>query len=355
MFRGGAKMNSRRPFFLRPPKILSCITTLAYAIIGNATHAFPIHSLQEKSAMTSPLVRLVSFLLLLLFVIPASFVAAQGRTYPPEIEGADVYTYKQADDIELKLWVFQPERPEGEELESLPAIVFFFGGGWNSGSPTQFVPQCQHLAQRGMVAAVADYRVKSRHDVQAITCVRDAKSCVRWIRSNADMLGVDPERVAAGGGSAGGHLAAAVGLIQAFDEEEEDLTISSQPNAMVLCNPAVVLAPVEGMKAVSDERLASLGQRMGVEPEQLSPYHHVREGLPPTIIFHGKGDTTVPYLTVELFEKAMTDASNDCELVGFEGRPHGFFNAGRNNNEDYEAVLKEMDRFLTDLGYLAEE
>jgi acetyl esterase len=305
--------------------------------------------------MTSPIVRFLLLVLLALFIIPASYVAAQGRTYPPEIEGTDVYTYKQVDDVELKLWVFQPDRSEGEDLEQLPAIVFFFGGGWNGGSPNQFVPQCQHLAQRGMVAAVADYRVKSRHDVQAVSCVRDAKSCVRWIRSNAEMLGIDSERVAAGGGSAGGHLAAAVGLIEAFDEEDEDLTISSQPNAMVLCNPAVVLAPVEGQKAVSEERLASLGQRMGVESEQLSPYHHVRENLPPSIIFHGKGDTTVPYLTVEIFEKAMTEAGNDCELVGYEGRPHGFFNSGRNNNEDYDAVLKEMDRFLTELGYLEEE
>jgi hypothetical protein len=67
-----------------------------------------------------------------------------------------------------------------------PAIVFFFGGGWTSGTVKQFEPQAAYLASRGLVAARADYRVKSRHEVTPDACVEDARSAVRWLRQNAE-------------------------------------------------------------------------------------------------------------------------------------------------------------------------
>jgi acetyl esterase/lipase len=182
--------------------------------------------------------------------------------------------------------------------------------------------------------------------------VADAKSAIRYVRQNAAKLGIDPDRIAAGGGSAGGHLAAATGVIKGFDESSEDAKVSSVPNALALFNPAVVLATVEGLP-VDEAKITSLADRMGVEPKQLSPYHQVQKGAPPTIIFHGKADPTVPYQTVELFTKAMTDAGNKCQLVGYEGQTHGFFNYGRgNNNEYYNKTVAELDKFLVGLGYL---
>jgi len=78
----------------------------------------------------------------------------------------------------------------------------------------------------------------------------------------------------------------------------------------------------------------------------------VKAGAPPTIIFHGKADTTVPYATVELFTKAMTDAGNKCTLMGYEGQAHGFFNYGRNGGEYYPKTIASLDEFLVGLGYL---
>ena len=91
-------------------------------------------------------------------------------------------------------------------------MLFFFGGGWNSGSPTQFVNIARN--ERGM-GIVADYRVKSRHGVQAKTCVEDALDALRYITENATALGIDPIRIGVGGGSAGGHLAASENYSQA--------------------------------------------------------------------------------------------------------------------------------------------
>ncbi len=292
--------------------------------------------------------------LLIVLVALGSAAFAQekkgGRGYPPQMEGAKVETYKSVGDVKLNLWLYEPAGHKPSDKR--PAIVFFFGGGWTGGSPQQFEQHCKHLASRGMVAAAADYRVASRHQVKAVSCVADAKSAVRYLRQEANRLGIDPDRIAAGGGSAGGHLAACTGTLKDFDEPSEDAKISSVPNALVLFNPAVVLAAASGLAPRDAGKAASLADRMGVEPAKLSPYHHVAKGAPPTIIFHGQDDATVPYRTVELFAKAMTDAGNPCQLVGYAGQSHGFFNYGRGNNEHYQKTVEEMDKFLVGLGYL---
>ena len=110
-----------------------------------------------------------------------------------------------------------------ERSDNRAAMVFFFGGGWNSGSPNQFYPHCSYLASRGMVCMAAEYRVKDRNNTSPREAVMDGKSAIRWVRLHASELGIDPERIAAGGGSAGGNVAAAAGTTRGFDEEDEEL------------------------------------------------------------------------------------------------------------------------------------
>ena len=263
--------------------------------------------------------------------------------YPPVIEGTKSETYRKVGDTDLKVWIFDPAQ---KSAKPLPAIVFFFGGGWTGGSPTQFEPQSRHLASRGMIAIVADYRVKTRQDAKPVDCVSDAKACVRWVRDNAARRGIDPERIAVGGGSAGGHLAAAVATLPGLDTAKDDKSVSCLPNALVLFNPATVLAPFPGL----DLKGFGAGldkEKFGCEPTEISPLHHVKKGTPPTIIFHGKADTTVPYTTVEKFAEIMKAAGNRCDLVGYEGQPHGFFNKSK-----YAETLAAADDFLVSLGYL---
>ena len=121
---------------------------------------------------------------------------------------------------------------------------------------------------------------------------------------------------------------------------------------MALFNPAVALASIENNPPLDKDRLSRLHDRMGVEPQKLSPCHHVEAGAPPAIVFHGKADTTVPYWTAEAFAKAMKDAGNRCELHGYEGQPHGFFNYGRSKNEYYLRTVRALDQFLSSLGYV---
>ncbi len=260
------------------------------------------------------------------------------------------FVYKRIGDIELKLQVY--DSPKRNTKKPRAAIVFFFGGGWRAGSVKQFAEHSKHLARRGMVAVTADYRVSSRHHTKALHCVEDGKSAIRWVRAHASELNVDPERIAAGGGSAGGHVAAAVAIVPGFETAAEDQSVSYAPNALVLYNPALVLAPVDGTQPFAKNRMASLMRRMGTDPVKLSPYHHVRSGLPPTIIFHGEADQTVPLRTAKLFSTAMVKAGNDCTLKTYPKQPHGFFNYRNGKNPYYAKTVAEMDKFLESIGFL---
>lgn len=272
----------------------------------------------------------------------------RAAVWPPRIDGTRVETYRRVEDVNLRVWIMEPD---GESATNRPAMVFFFGGGWNGGSPTQFESQARHFAARGMVTLLADYRVKSRQGVKPAECVVDAKSCVRWIRSNAARLRVDPDRIVAAGGSAGGHLAAATATLPDAVDPEGNPLVSCVPNALILYNPVLVLAEYGDLKLEGfGNRLSA--ERLGAEPEALSPIHHLQDDAPPALILHGKADTTVPYSSAEAFEKAMRDRGSRCELIGYEGQPHGFFNPNRGGGKAYGETLAEADRFLVSLGYL---
>lgn len=291
------------------------------------------------------LLRLAALTAILL--LPA-FPQGGGFPYPPQMPGAVPMEYKAVGGTRLNLFVFFPP---GHKHDSVtPAIVFFFGGGWSHGSPAQFEQHCRHLAQRGMVAITADYRVASRHGVKGADCVRDAKSAIRWIRTNSKRLGIDPHRLAAGGGSAGGHIAASAAFLPGFDSPLDDLTISPRPDALILFNPDLIMEPVPGILKKNDP--AEMQKRMGVPLIEISPYHHIAKGAPPTVIFHGKADTTVSYANAEAFARKMSDLGNRCELHGYEGKNHGFFNYGRDGNKAFQDTLEKTDAFLVSLGYL---
>jgi acetyl esterase/lipase len=285
--------------------------------------------------------------ILFIFLTGAVLAAPQ---YPPELPGTKIETYKKASGVQLKVWIYNPDGHQASDKK--PAVVFFFGGGWKSGSPGQFAHQCRYLASRGIVAMTADYRVSSRQGTKAVSCVEDGKSAVRWIRKNAGRLGVDPTRVGAGGGSAGGHVAAAIGIIREFDAKGEDKKVSSTPDALLLFNPAVTLADIDDQYTFPKEKAVTMGDRAGVKPVKLSPYHHVRKNLPPTIIFHGTNDSAVDHRTVVLFEKAMREKGNRCELVSFKDKPHGFFNYGKFGNEPFRESMLATDKFLSSLDWL---
>ncbi|MDB4439476.1 alpha/beta hydrolase [Planctomicrobium sp.] len=265
-------------------------------------------------------------------------------------DGAQAKTFKVTDEGSLKLHIFEPEvRTE----EPRPVIVFFYGGAWKAGSPKQFEEHCHYLASRGMVAITADYRVSSRQGTKADASVADAKSAIRWVRENYKTLHIDEDRVVAAGGSAGGHLAACTAIIDGFESDQQNLVISSKPNAMVLFNPAVTLAPFNSQQPLPKEKLEQDGGlefRMGTKPINLSPGHHVVSDLPPTIMFFGTEDFLLD--GSKYFHQQMLKAGNRCDLELYDGQSHGFFNYGKSENKYFIETLQATDDFLQSIGYL---
>jgi acetyl esterase/lipase len=242
--------------------------------------------------------------------------------------------YKETPTKTLELHIYNPEGHKASD--KTPAIVFFYGGGWYGGKIGQFYRQSEHLASRGMVAICADYRTKNFGGVDPRGCVADAKSAMRYVRSHAEELGIDPDRIAAGGGSAGGHLAAASALIDQFDEEGEDTSVSCQPGALVLFNPVVD----NGEGGYGYERVYEYWQ-------DFSPLHNIDKDAPPTLFMLGTEDKLIPVSVGEEYKSKMEDVGVRCELRLYDGQGHGFFNGAR-----YDQTLQEADDFLTSLGYL---
>lgn len=275
-------------------------------------------------------------LTLLVFISSTMAHAVETTGFTPDTS----VTYKTVGDKQLKLHVFTPEGHSASDKR--PAIVFFFGGGWQNGSPSQFYPHCEYLASRGMVAMAADYRVKFRDKTTPQECVKDGKSAIRWIRQHAAELGIDPDRIAAGGGSAGGHVAAAAGTVDGFEETDEDLGISSRPGALVLFNPVFDNGP----DGYGHERVKDYW-------EAFSPMHNIDADAPPTVVFLGSEDALVPVETAVAYKERMEAVGNRCDLHVYDGQPHGFFNY--RNWDNFQQTVLEMDRFLASLGYLEGE
>ncbi|GJM29585.1 MAG: lipase [Cyclobacteriaceae bacterium] len=249
----------------------------------------------------------------------------------------DRVLYKQVDTIKLSMEIYYPVPVDSDKTN--PAMVFFFGGGWVGGSIAQFAPHAKYFAKRGITCFLAEYRIRDKHQTTPFESLKDAKSAIRYIRKNAAKFKVDPDSIIASGGSAGGHLAAATALIEVYNEDSDDLSISCIPNALVLYNPVIDNGP------------GGYGfDRIGNKYKDFSPLHNIKHGAPPTIIFLGTEDKLIPVETVEYYKVVMEKLDSKCDLKIYQGQGHGFFNHGK--FEYYQKTVREADLFLQKLGYL---
>ena len=275
----------------------------------------------------------------------------EDSTAPQALDTTAVYSEVYRHDPDLRIFFLYPDRKLGKK-ELLPTNVFFFGGGWTGGSVQAFAGQARELAALGMAVALVDYRVASRHHTSPDAALQDAKSAVRYIRKNAARLHIDPNRICTSGGSAGGHLAAAVAFCPGFDTPGDDLSISTVPNAMVLYNPVFNNAPEPegyGYNRIKDCFPA------------FSPYHNIKAPVPPTLVMLGSKDHLIPMSTAIAFEQKMKEEGGECETIFMLGQGHGFFNWNHYPKElakdpdatcYYRVTLDKHIEFLRGLGWL---
>ena len=263
--------------------------------------------------------------------------------------------YKKVGNEELKLFFVAP--PVKTQVKR-PALVWIHGGAWVAGDAAVFWPHARYFAARGAVAFSLNYRLTKIGGPQIAASMADCKSAMRYIRAHAAELGIDPNRIAVLGDSAGGHLAAALGTLGGFDDPHDDLTVSAVPNALVLFNPILDMTegdwvyhaalganPKQGKPAITD---AMLGVARG-----LSPMFHVQPGQPPTLLLQGLDDHVVNPDQARRFAAAMQAAGNRCDLGLWPQTRHAFVIANYTAPETtVVAAVRAADGFLSSLGYL---
>lgn len=245
--------------------------------------------------------------------------------------------YKQVGVRSLHLHLFEPDGHKPSDRR--PAFLAIHGGGWTGGDARRFYPVADWFRQQGFLGVSLEYRLlNSKTEITAKTkttvfdCVKDGRSAVRYLRSHAAELGIDPHRIVVAGGSAGGHVAAGTALFDDVNEDSDDLSVSPHPNVLVLFYPVI------------DTSAAGYGQKkIGDRWQELSPVHHVRKDLPPTLILHGTGDTVTPYAGARSFFDQTQAAGNYCELISHPDGRHGYFIF---DLQLYEQAMQQTLKFL---------
>ncbi|MEM9529995.1 MAG: alpha/beta hydrolase [Pseudomonadota bacterium] len=240
----------------------------------------------------------------------------------------DIRVYRTVDGIDLEAHLFFP--PSRQAGQQQAAFLTFHGGGWAIGTPEWSYEAAQLRAAQGMVAISFEYRIADVHGSNIHDSMADTREAVRWVRDNAEALGIDPARVVAHGFSAGAHLAG----ITAIEAPEGSIY---RPDALILHSSTYDTTKGGFFSAMTQGR-----------PQSASLTHQVEAGLVPALLLHGKYDHLAPEAEFLGFVERMQALGNDFEYHLFEVG-HFFRNAGVRAQ-----VATITDRFLKERGFLAE-
>jgi acetyl esterase/lipase len=217
--------------------------------------------------------------------------------------------------------VISPANPS-----NAPAVLVLYGGGWRMGDRSRVREACLGLARRGFVAVAGEYRLTPESPWPAQ--IHDVKASIRWMRANADTLGINPEKIAAQGHSAGAHLALLAAGTPGKPEFEGDggnAGVSSRLAAVVGVYPPTAFQHGEEKVSGSVPANALLGAASSVElAKALAPITYVSADFPPTFLLHGTADRVVPVSASLRMNEALTAAGAPVEMHIYPGLPHGF-------------------------------
>lgn len=274
----------------------------------------------------------------------AAVTAKAPEITPLSLPGSEPFVFRKVGDTDLRLHVAKPTG--WSKADRRPCFVAFFGGGWSSGTPERSIGWAKWAAGYGLVGVAPDYRTRNRLGGTPEDCVSDARAAVRWVEAHAEELGIDPKKLICMGGSAGGHVAAWT-AIPSPGPGKDDPAPGILPAALVLLNP------------VTDTKDGGYGgtKRFGGDParaQACSVPDQMPAKMPPTIVFHGTADKTVPYANSVAFRDKLTSNGSRCELVTFEGLGHSY------NSSQYGEAGKAADQkthddvtaFLSSLGLM---
>lgn len=261
------------------------------------------------------------------------------------LELGEKHIYKEAGKDKLPLWVFRPEGMRKDELK--PCVMFIHGGSWGGNAP-MFAPQCLYLSRIGIIGVTVEFRCyNDKAGISPKTCLADCLSAYRWLRKNGKELGIDTDKILLSGESAGGHLSLSMLTLEGYADPSDDKSIPIDPKALILFDPAIDL--VDGWKG-GQERL----KPFNIAPETFSPAHHVRPGMPETLVISGSLDGVIPPDLIRAFVKRMEEKGNKAAFIEYPGMGHAVFNYGFTGvgSEYFLKGMKHVEDFLQKIGYL---
>ena len=236
--------------------------------------------------------------------------------------------------------------------KAVPGIVFIHGGSWEHGRKEDYRPWALHFASRGYVVASVQYRLSGEAPFPA--AVHDVKAAVRYMRAKADALGVDPNRIAVAGGSAGGHLA----MMVAYSPDDKSLDgnsghsgVSSHVSCIVnIYGPTDMTTPYARGVSETNSRVSQFFS--GTYKEQSanyaagSPIRYVTSDDPPTLILHGTVDALVPINQADILAKKLADVGVPWVYDRLPGWPHSMVLAKCVNDRCLWFMDRFFDRYL---------
>ncbi len=266
--------------------------------------------------------------------------------YPPGILVHHEFIYGVDNGRQLEADIFTPMVIPDDPR---PAIVFLHGGSWMFGSPSQFHTHAAYLAEKyGFFAMSVDYRLSIEAEFPA--ALQDAKCAIRWLRSRAGDLNIDPDRIAVCGGSAGGHLSSMVLTTAGVEEYEGNGgydDYSSEVNLGIIFNGEFDMWDlVEKGSLIQTMRLFIGGtpEEVPEKYDELSSIQRIHEDVPPILFLHGTVDLCVSHEQALAFQKKMEEFGNYSEVQLYPGKPHAWFN----NEPDKTTTIKRMEKFIVD-------
>jgi len=281
--------------------------------------------------------------LLPLFLAPALSAQQDKPDWPAwnqlqkEVSVQRDLVYAEVDGRNLNLDLYRPKKAEGKVL---PGIVYIHGGGWSGGNKKTNWRQSAMLAREGYAVACIEYRLLPKAKI--LNCVEDAKAAVRWMRANAATYHVNPERIGAIGGSAGGHLAGMLAVSSGTKELEGrggNKAISSQIQAAV---PMAMPSDLDNLFVRQRFKLTS------DEAKLVSPTRYVNKDQAPMLLLHCKADRTVPYFSSSAFLLLCKGEGADIKLVEIKNGGHAFWHKSNGFEETLTAALPFLKKHLQD-------
>jgi len=214
---------------------------------------------------------------------------------------------------------------------ALPAVVWVHGGGWSGGDKTRFRRQAALLAAHGIAGACIEYRLSG--EVTFPAAIYDVKASVRWLRANAAKYRINPGRIGAAGGSAGGHLVALLGAsptIAEFEGAGGNPGVSSKVMAVAPIYPVTDFVPAGKNNPSAANSIAKfLGATYAENPGiwvKASPVTYITKDAPPFFFLHGDEDKLVDYHQSTEMAAKLKAAGVEAEIFIAKGAGHGFAN-----------------------------